>query len=312
LPNQLQLSEMAMRDEKMTAERWNQIKTEGGWVDLSARAKWQLTGADRVRYLNGQVTNDVRRATKALAVYACVTDVKGRICGDVYVRVGNDGESLWLDAEAALNESLGARLERYIVADDVELLEVADDWRLIHGFGPNGVQGFSEGVEVERYGSQGRDLWLSPTDEWAGKPELEITPDELEVWRVVQGLPKFPNELGGDVFPPEARLEAKAIDYAKGCYIGQEIISRMRTTGKMPRTLVRWQADEAAAEIAAGDALFAAGEGQGERSLGQVTSVVRHPETGLLCGMAYLKQAAVPLHSRLLVGAGMINISVVR
>jgi tRNA-modifying protein YgfZ len=295
----------------MTVERWEQIQADGGWVDLSARAKWRLSGGDRVRYLNGQVTNDVRRATPTAAVYACVTDVKGRICGDVYVRVEEGGQALLLDAEEALREELGVRLERYIVADDAELLDVTDECRLIHGFGKRGSLAIEQGVEVERFGCAGRDLWLSPTADWAGPPELQLTLDELEVWRVVHGLPRHPNELNTEVFPPEAGLEAKAIDYAKGCYIGQEIISRMRTTGKMPRTLVRWQADETAGTVAEGDPLYAVDQAAEGRALGQVTSVVRHPQTGRLCGIAYLKQAAAPQHSRLLVGVGMSKITLI-
>jgi folate-binding protein YgfZ len=293
----------------MTAERWKQIQTEGGWVDLSNRAKWRMVGADRLRYLNGQVTNDIRRATSERAVYACVTDVKGRIFGDLYVRAAADAESLLLDAEAELRESLAARLERYMVADEVECLDETEEWRLVHGFGARGFAMLEKGVTAERYGAAGVDRWLSKDEVWTPAAEGKITADELEVWRVLQGVPKFPQELGGEVFPPEAGLETKAIDYAKGCYIGQEIISRMRTTGKMPRSLVRWAARDADSGIASGNTVYeVAGE---QRALGVVTSVVGHPETGLLHGLAYLKQAAVPMHSELLVGAAMITIGIV-
>ena len=120
----------------MTADRWHGILQQGGAVDLTARSKWLLTGPDRVRYLNGQVTQDVRLARPGAAVYACVTDVKGRICGDIFIHQTEDGEGLLLDAEAALREELGARLERYLVADEVEIADVTDDWRITHHFGP--------------------------------------------------------------------------------------------------------------------------------------------------------------------------------
>lgn len=296
----------------MTVERWNHIKNYGGWGDLSARAKWLLKGEDRVRYLNGQVTNDVRRATVAAAVYTCVTDHKGRICGDAFIRATNCGEGLLLDAEPTLRELLGSRLERYIVADDVECLDVTDDWRLVHGFGPGGRPVIDAGVTAERFGMSGQDLWLGVEDKWAGAPELKLTEDELEIWRVVQGIPKYPNELNEGVFPPEAGLEIKAVDYTKGCYIGQEVISRMRTTGKMPRRLIRWHAEEGTGLIVAGDLVYEEGGAVDGKSMGHVTSVVRHPESGRMCGLAYVKQAVVPLHSRLLVGVGMGNIEVNR
>lgn len=295
----------------MTIDRWNQIKNIGGWVDLTARAKWQLTGNDRVRYLNGQVTNDVRRATAQAAVYACVTDHKGKIFGDIYVRSTVDCERLLLDAEPVLRESLGARLERYIVADDVECEDVTDGWRLVHAFGAEGGGAMEGGLAVERYGVAGLDFWLRVGEVWNGLPELQLTDEEVEIWRVVHGIPKFPNELNEEGFPPEAGLEVKAIDYSKGCYIGQEIISRMRTTGKMPRTLVRWHGEEETDGIAVGELIYGLDDAERKKPLGSVTSVARHPESRRICGLAYVKQAAVPLHSRLLVGAGMGSISLV-
>src|SRR4051812_19684530 len=101
----------------MTADTFERTGLQGAGVDLSRRAKWRLSGADAVRYLNGQVTNDVRRATAEASVYACVTNAKGRIEGDVQIHAATDG-SLLLDAEPDLREALGLRLEKYVVADD--------------------------------------------------------------------------------------------------------------------------------------------------------------------------------------------------
>ena len=116
----------------MTAEQFRLIEERGTAVDLSGRAKFMLSGADRVRYLNGQVTNDVRHAKEDEAIYACVTNAKGRIEGDVFLHASPlNGGCLMLDAEAGLRESLGARLEKYIVADDVEIRDVTEEWHLL-------------------------------------------------------------------------------------------------------------------------------------------------------------------------------------
>jgi tRNA-modifying protein YgfZ len=223
----------------MTQERWEAIQRNGGVVDLSNRAKWLLTGEDRIRYLNGQVTQDVRRGTAEKAVYACVSDVKGRISGDIFVRVTADGEGLLLDAEEGLREALMLRLDRYIVADDVEIQDVTDDWDLVHYFG-EAVQGIEGGSLCERFGVAGRDVWTA-RGESVTSGDGFLSAEELEVLRVLNGVPRYPFELNGEVFPPEAGLELRAIDYNKGCYIGQEVISRIRTSRKMPRELVAWR-----------------------------------------------------------------------
>src|SRR5580692_7594035 len=106
----------------MGPELFKAIEENGACIDLSDRAKLRLTGADRVRYLNGQVTNDVRRVTAQETQYACVTTAKGRIEADVFLHADPDGEALLLDAEPDLREPLALRLEKYIVSDDVTLI----------------------------------------------------------------------------------------------------------------------------------------------------------------------------------------------
>ncbi len=278
----------------MTAERWAEIQAHGGSVCLSDRAKWLLTGDDRVRYLNGQVTQDVRRAKAGMAVYACVTDAKGRVCGDIFVRETEDGRGLLLDAEASLREALAVRLERYVVADDVEMTDVTEEWTLMHFFGA-ACQGVGNGHECERLGQPGVDVWARKAE--GQPPAPSVSAEEMEVLRVLRGVPRYPNELNGEVFPPEAGLEARAMDYSKGCYIGQEVLSRIRTTRKMPRELISWIL-LGEGEVPAGAVLAE----PGGKSVGQVTSVVRHPVTGRATGLGYVKLGAVPDDSQLLVG----------
>ena len=285
----------------MKKERLEEIESGGGSVNLSARAKWRLSGGDRVRYLNGQVTQDVRKASSTGAVYACVTDVKGRICGDVFIRASDDGESLLVDAEPELAESLGIRLERYIIADDVELTEVTDDWSLWHVFG-EAAKGIN-GVTNERLGEPGVDLWL-PRGERPPNLKPAVSLEEWEMLRVLRGVPRFPNELNGDIFPPEARLEERAMDFTKGCYIGQEILSRIRTTGKMPKKLVCWAVREGSTEIAPQTPI----QSRDGATVGSVTSHAADPRSGLEVGLGFVKQAFAA-DSELLVGGVVASIA---
>ncbi len=277
----------------MTAELYQQIATHGAAVNLSSRAKFRLTGADRVRYLNGQVTNDMRQVKPAESLYACVTDVKGRIAADVFVH--DEGDSLLLDAEPDLRETLGMRLERYIVADDVELTDVTEEWQLWHVWGGKETPASTESVHCSnefphhtlhssRFGIPGLDIWLPAS---ADAPTFESRPilseADLETWRILQKTPRWPHELNAETFPPEAGLEGKAMNFTKGCYIGQEVLSRIKTTGKMPREMIAFESDLA---VNAGDELWI------EKAVGKVTSVTKHPATGKTIGLAMIRQGS--------------------
>jgi folate-binding protein YgfZ len=305
----------------MTPELFQAIEAGGGCVDLSSRAKFLLTGADRVRYLNGQVTNDVRKATRQEAIYACVTSAKGRIEGDVFIHATPDGAGLLLDAEADLREPLGLRLEKYIVADDVTLTDVTDDWKLLHVFGPatstaeSWLASAGESnprIESSRFGVPGADLWLpaSSTLNWGG---AMLSAEDFETLRILRGIPRWPHELNAEVFPQEAGLEEKAMDFSKGCYIGQEILSRIKMTGKMPRVLVRWTARNAEVSMG-GDtglpALYYEDENGARHEAGKVTSAARHPLLDRWVGLGYVRQNVAQAHSVLLAGEGAPNMMV--
>ncbi|MGV3661519.1 MAG: YgfZ/GcvT domain-containing protein [Prosthecobacter sp.] len=263
----------------MTAELHQAILQQGAVTNLSTRTKLRLTGGDRVRYLNGQVTNNVRGAKADETLYACVTDAKGRIVADVHIHATAD--ALLLDAEPGLREALAMRLERYIVADDVELTDVTEEWQLWHFWGAPGDLG-SSAVRSNRFGVPGFDLWLPASAEapaFDSRPVL--SPEDLETWRILQKVPRWPNELNAETFPPEAGLMERAMDFAKGCYIGQEILSRIKTTGKMPREMIAFESE---APVNAGDELVAG------KTVGVVTSVTTHPERSEFVGLAMIRQ----------------------
>lgn len=273
----------------MTADLYSAISTQGAWVNLYSRAKWRLSGADRVRYLNGQVTNDVRTAKSSTALYACVTNLKGKIEADIFIHASPDGESLLLDADASLRESLGMRLERYIIADDAVLEDVTDDWQLWHRISPSdGTENpaSAEGHHLTneyRFDLPGYDLWL-PTAS-ASPSETYLSEAEAETLRILKRVPAYPHELNADTFPQEADLETRAMSFTKGCYIGQEILSRIKTTGKMPRQLIAWTSETAQTH---GELLLNA-EG---KEVGQITSATWDPEKQIYVGLAFVRQAA--------------------
>jgi folate-binding protein YgfZ len=291
----------------MTADTFRTVTREGGCADLSPRAKFKLTGADRVRYLNGQVTNDVRRATITSALHACVVNAKGRIEAEVFIHVSSDGEALLLDTHPGLRETLAARLDRYIVADDVALEDVTDDWRILHRFVGEQQQATACDAEppcvalaCSRYGTPGCDLWFPTATIPASAPMVTVTDADLETIRVVRGLPAWPNELNSEAFPQEAGLESHVMDFAKGCYIGQEVLSRIKTTGKMPRVLRRFQAGQCDKPVVPGAKLMQRTPDGEFKEAGAVTSVTQHPLLDRIMGLGYVRQAVETVDSLLL------------
>jgi folate-binding protein YgfZ len=211
------------------------------FLDLSARAKLRVTGADRFRFLNGQITNDLRKATETVAMEACVLNAKGKLNAHIFIRAV--GESLLIDAEPKLRETLRARLERYVIADDVQIDDVTDEFSLFHVFPEEPpAPGSGRTVSARRFAATGWDVWSDSARHDALRHELASThlfidSAAADVMRIEQGLPRWGRELTDEIIPIEANLEQRTIDYEKGCYIGQEVISRIKMSGQTNKRL---------------------------------------------------------------------------
>ncbi len=271
------------------ADRYRRFLKAGGVADLSDRVKLRLTGADRVRFLNGQVTANVQKLAPNTAWPACVTTAKGRLCADVWLHATAD--ALFVDADASVRESLPPRFERYIISDDVTLDDVSGELRLVHVIAPLVER---PGVRANRFGRSGIDLWLHPEEfenEWKALTDQFCVMDEplLESLRIEAGLPRWGRELDENTLPPEAGLERTHIDYAKGCYIGQEVISRLKSIGHVNRALVGFVAREPEA-LRAGTRIFAPGEGAVE--IGALTSAAWSFALEKPVALGYLKRGS--------------------
>lgn len=214
----------------------------GAFFDCSARAKLRVTGADAARFLNGQITNDLRKATATSALQASVLNAKGKLSAHVFISAEDD--AFLLDADGELREQLPARLERYIIADDVQLEDLTEQFSIFHVTGKASPAPAisTRTVAANRFGCAGWDLWFdSPAREQAHQTLAANFPfcDEActEVLRIEQGIPRWGRELTDEIIPVEANLEPTSIDYAKGCYIGQEVISRMKMSGQTNKRL---------------------------------------------------------------------------
>jgi folate-binding protein YgfZ len=211
------------------------------FLDLSASAKVRVTGADRFRFLNGQITNDLRKVSETVAVEACVLNAKGKLNAQVFI--GALGETFLINAEPELREMLRTRLERYVIADDVQIEDVTDEFSLFHVFTeePPALES-GRIVSTRRFAATGWDIWSDPARHDAVRHELAsaysfIDSAAVDVMRIEQGLPRWGRELTEEIIPIEANLEQRTIDYQKGCYIGQEVISRIKMSGQTNKRL---------------------------------------------------------------------------
>ncbi len=256
-------------------------------IDLGKPALLEFSGPDAVRFLNGQLTQDVRRVTGGkISLPACVTDAKGRLQFRVSL-TENEG-ALWVGGLAEWAETLEARLTRYLIADDVEVINLTGKFSLMHFTGA--VEEIPVGVvarESHRFGIVGTDWWI-PADVVIGMPaEFPLMEgDVLEAMRISNGSPAWGHELTEGMLPPEARLDETDISYQKGCYIGQEVISRIKSAGKVNRRLTRFSI---AADVPAMVGPLVNGEGA---ATGELTSVSPEADGGMRSALGYIKRGA--------------------
>ncbi len=220
----------------MNSELLQKIKPPAGAWLPGPRTLLRLTGADRIRFLNGQVTQDLKKLQPGQAVRAAIITAKGRLEADT--RIAATVDALWLETDFVLRETIRSRLEKFIVADDVTLEDFSTSYRLAHFPGltepPPGSPGGSLSFQCSRFREPGMDLWIPTSSNWI---PTSSPAKEWEPLRIARGLPLWNIDVGPDTLPPEAGFESDAISSTKGCYIGQEVISRLRSVGHVNRHL---------------------------------------------------------------------------
>jgi folate-binding protein YgfZ len=256
-------------------------------IDCGTPALLEFRGPDAVRFLNGQVTQDVRKLdAEKISLPSCVTDAKGRLQFRVWLMKSAD-DALWVSATEADAQALEARLTRYLIADEVEVKNLSGQWTLIHFTAdPGAVPAGVIARDSARFGLAGTDWWI-PAGVTVKFPESFplLEGDALEAFRIAHGVPAWDRELYDGLLPPEACLDASDISYHKGCYIGQEVISRIKHVGKVNKRLIHATID--ASVSMESRLLDAAGKPAGE-----LTSISPISKNGKRDLMAYLKRGA--------------------
>jgi tRNA-modifying protein YgfZ len=272
----------------------------GAFFDLSPRVKLRITGADALRFLNGQISNDLRKATADFAIQASVLSAKGKLNANVFISA--EADSFVLDADPEVHEDLPARIERYLIADDVQVEDVTDRFAIFHVTGKVTPLPFrpSRAVQANRFGCSGWDIWSERAELERVRQELSATLvfcDEqcAEIFRIERGIPRWGRELTDQIIPTEANLEATSIDYSKGCYVGQEVISRIKMSGQTNKRLCGL-VSVAGTPLWPGMRL-AQSEDKG-REVGWITSAARSPRLEKEIALGYVKRGFNSVGSR--------------
>ena len=303
------------------AER-DALRDSVGVLDLSFRSRLCVTGADRVKFLHGQVTNDVQRLRVGEGCYAALVNAKGKMHSDL--NIYRLADELLLDFEPGYSAAVAQRLEKYVITEDVQLLDAAPHYGLLRVQGPRAGDAITQlGLPWELPAKpltfsahldttlgqlylmrRAGDLQSPPTlatntadgdckspahgfDLFVPTAALGAVFDKLiaaakslggracgwealEVTRIEAGIPRFGQDMDETNLPPEPGIESRAISYSKGCYIGQEVIARIRTYGQVAKTLRGLHLPGDLAKLPArGDKLLADG-----KEVGHLTSAV--------------------------------------
>ena len=233
-----------------------------GVYALTSRAKISLTASDRVRWLNGMVTSNIRDLEAGHGVYAFLLNPQGHILGDLYAY--NRGESLLVDTDLSQAEKILAVFDKYIIMDDVEVANVSATLSAIGIAGPKSravlqtagfevpelkplqfaestwnqasvtlVRGDNPSVEsFELWSTPGEGEKLRDALERAGaKPAGDAA---LDLVRIAAGIPRYGVDIRERDLPQETEQE-RALNFSKGCYVGQEIVERIRSRGQVRR-----------------------------------------------------------------------------
>ncbi len=267
-----------------TLENWQQGRATGMFFPLGAVVRFALSGNDRVRYLNGQCSNDVRKLSPGSdAIQACILSARGKL--DAVVWIWAEPDRLVVECDAVVADALAIRLEKYLVADDVTIEQLPDtgsEWHVIAGADQQ-LDRIAETPlrRIARMGSPGVDVPRVPPG------LIEANDVMLTQLRIENLVPAWGNELHPDTLPAEAGLDKTAVDFHKGCYLGQEVVSRIESVGRANRILRAFEVSAGPTPVA-GDVF--PHPAQPGKPGAEITSVAPHFGLSKTVGLCYIRR----------------------
>jgi aminomethyltransferase len=238
---------------------YDALRNRAAWLDLSARGKIKLSGEDRARLLHAMSTNHIQQLTPGSGCYAFFLNDKGRVIADANVLCRPD--YFLLDVEPEIREPLYQHLDHFIIADDVTIEDITDATATIAVEGPQALSVLERAgapvpeaeyssvdwdqalvARVNSTGSAGFFIFVPASEKPALIAQLETAGAEFadaEAARVVRlehGKPRYGEDISERFLAQEAN-QPHALNFNKGCYLGQEIVERVRSRGQIHRVL---------------------------------------------------------------------------
>ncbi|HEX4486770.1 MAG TPA: folate-binding protein [Terriglobales bacterium] len=291
---------------------FGELLSSAGVYDLSNRARFSFTGKDRVRWLNGMITNNIRDLAVGQGVYAFLLTPQGKIQGDLFAY--NRGESIAVDVDRSQLPKVLETLKRYIIMDKVEIAE--ESVAAIGVAGPDAAKFLANALGNEKVAElmllqfieitwNGVDvtvlrgdcpllpafeLWIEPSQASNLKSALkakQVSLEAVELLRIASGVPRYGQDIHDRDLPQETQ-QARALNFTKGCYIGQEIVERIRARGGVHRMFTGFHVE---GELpAVGTKIQAEG-----KDVGEITSVATLPNGPVALGYIRREVAAKEL-----------------
>ncbi len=270
-------------------DEYRALLAGAGVIRRADRGRLLLTGADRLSYLHGLLTNDVESLTEGQGRYAALLTPQGRMISDM--RVFELGDRTLIDLDVSLAPAIHEHLDRFVITEDVVVEDATGRLAQIGVYGPEASRIIGEAtrnlpqppaivLSSEDLGVQGFDVVI-PAEHAAAIVDsakqmgaVPVSDGTCECTRIEAGLPKFLVDMDTTTIPLEAGIEDRAISMTKGCYVGQEVIVRVlhRGGGRVAKKLVGLKLES---EVARGDKVTS-----GEREIGLITSAVVSPRFG--------------------------------
>jgi len=281
------------------------LRSAAAWLDLSGRGKIRLTGEDRARLLHAMTTNHIQQLTPGTGCYAFFLNDKGRILSDANILCRPD--HFLLDLEPEAREKTYQHLDHFIIADDVTLEDATPQLATIAVEGPKAAEVLQQAgapipeaeystiewgsrvvARLNSTGSLGFFIFAPVAEKSELAAQLEAAgavAADAEAFRVVRlehGKARYGEDIGERFLAQEAN-QPHALHFSKGCYLGQEIVERVRSRGQIHRVLMRLVLDtktppEPGTKLETGDAKAA-----------EITSADYSPALDKVVALAYVR-----------------------
>jgi tRNA-modifying protein YgfZ len=269
---------------EQSLREYEALTAGAGFVLLEGRTQIEVRGQDRTAFLHNLCTNDIRKLEVGQACEAFFTNVQGKVLahGHVWARP----ESLVIETVAGLSDKLLAHLDRYLIREQVELIDRSQQWAAFLLCGTR-ADGPGPRVDITRPTSI---LLNCPVDDADNLREqlraagaIPCGAEALEMARIEAGFPWYGQDITEENLAPEVGRDKPAISYVKGCYLGQETIARIDALGHVNRLLVGVAFES---EIPPrGTELL-----DGGKAVGQVMSAAFSPKLQTPLALAYVRR----------------------